>query len=545
MKKLFKDRLSLQSRIFVIFILSGLMMLPSCKKFTELNPLSSLSEATAFTDPSKIELVANGVYQAAAVGFYDPGTGRVAGRGYPFGGASIEQGEMRGEDMVNLATFYQITYESTINATTANNVNHWSQLYALINQANVLIAGVRIAGTSGIITTAVAEQYEGEGRYLRALAHHELLIHFCRPYADGAGSKPGVPYRDIAVNTPEAVALAASIDRGTVAQDYTKILADLDWAEGHLSVTNTKGFARATKGAAIALKTRIKLHMGDWAGVIAEGAKLGADAVAGPYVSPIGAYTLEASPATPFTSFSSNKESIFSIANSAASNGGVNGALAQMLGPSSTATILSAGRGLVGISPNLYNAPFWVTGDLRRDLLTVQQGTSPKIYFTYKYRDYINRSDWAPIMRYAEVLLNVAEADARLGGAVPFSKAFNLLNAVRNRSVPSAAQFLAPPADLILAILNERRIEFSAEGRRWPDIHRLALDPIYGTGGVPAKVLFSQMNATGSDFNLVTRPMITPGKVALPYSDYRFLWPIPSVETSANPVLAAQQNPNY
>lgn len=545
MKQLFKSKPYLESTYFILFLIGTLILFASCKKFTELNPLDSLSENTAFTDPAKIELVANGVYQQAAVGTYNPGTGVVAGRGYPFGAAATEQSEMRGEDMVNLATFYQITYEATYNATTANNVNLWEQLYQLINQANVLINGVKIAGQAGIISTDVAQQYEGEGRFLRALAHHELLLNFCRPYADNKGSNMGVPYRDFAVNTPDAIALASKIDRGTVAQDYAKILVDLDSAEILLPAIQSKGLGRASKGAAIALKTRVKLHMGDWAGVIAEGAKLGADAATGPFTSLTGNYTLEASPDAPFTSFAKNKESIFSIANSASSNGGVNGALAQMLGPASTAALSSAGRGLVAISPDLYNSPFWVTGDKRRDLLTVQQGTKPKLYFTYKYRDYINRSDYTPIIRYAEVLLNVAEADARLGGALPLAKAFNLLNAVRNRSVPVDAQFTVPPADLILAILNERRIEFSAEGRRWSDISRLALDPVYGTAGIPAKVLPAQIKSDGSDYNLDTRPMIAPAKAAIPYSNFLFVWPIPQSETSSNPILKAQQNPDY
>ena len=129
MKHIFKHIFHLQSRRYVLYILSIFILFVSCKKsFTELDPLDSLSETTAFSDPSKIELVANGMYWQAAVGIYDPGTGPVAGRGYPFGGASVEQGEMRGEDMVNLATFYAITYEATYNAASANNANHWEQL---------------------------------------------------------------------------------------------------------------------------------------------------------------------------------------------------------------------------------------------------------------------------------------------------------------------------------------------------------------------------------------------------------------------------------
>ena len=232
------------------------------------------------------------------------------------------------------------------------------------------------------------------------------------------------------------------------------------------------------------------------------------------------------------------------VANSASANGGVNGALPQMLAAASTAASPSAGRGLVGINPNFYNAPYWVTGDKRRNLL-VQQATSPKIWFTNKYFEYTTRETWVPIMRYAEVLLNVAEAKARIGGAANLEGAFNLLNAVRNRSVPVVERFASAPADLILAILHERRIEFSAEGLRWPDIHRLALDPVYGTNGIPAKVLRAQVKDDGSDYNLTTRPMINPAKAAIPYSDYRFVWPLSAREMDANPVLRAQQNPEY
>lgn len=533
------------NRKYVLIVLSAVILFVSCKKnFTELNPLDSLSEGTAFSDPSKIELVANGMYQQAAVGVYDAGTGAGAGRGYPFGAASIEQAEMRGEDMVNLQTFYAITYEATYNSASANNANHWEQLYSLINQANVLIEGASNAGKSGILPADVADQYEGEGRFIRALSHHELLIHFCKPYADNKGSGMGVPYREKAVNSPAAVEEGAAMGRGTVAEAYTKILADLDWAEQKLPVNNSKGAARVRKGAAIALKTRIKLHMQDWAGVITEGAKLGTDATSGTFSSPISGFILEADPEAPFKNYSSSKESIFSIANSASSNGGVNGALPAMLSAASTAASPNAGRGLVAISPNFYNASFWVTGDKRRNLL-VQQATDPKLWFTNKYWDYVNRANWAPIIRYAEVLLNVAEAKARVGGTANLASAFQLLNAVRNRSVPAADKYTTEPSDLVLAILNERRIEFCAEGRRWPDIHRLVLDPVYKTNGIPAKILSAQLKGDGSDYNLVTRPMLTPSKAAIPYTDYRFLWPISSREVSANPVLRDQQNPGY
>ena len=520
----------------------AVLSLDSCSKFTELDPLASLSESTAFTTPENIDLAANGVYQAAAIGFYEGG----AGRGYPFGAASTQQGEMRGEDMINLQQFFAITYESAPTVVSANNKNHWEQLYALINQANVLIDGVRGAAEEGIIESSVATVYEAEGRFLRALSHHELLIHFCRPYADGNGSHPGVPYRTIGITLIPHVEEGLALGRGTVAEAYQNVLADLDFAEANLPATNaTNRIARATSGAAIALKTRVKLHMADYPGVIAEATKLGADATSGSFLSPVGAYRLEALPETPFRNQSNNAESIFSIANSDVSHGGVNGALANMMGPSAL-----GGRDLIATSPNLYNASFWVDGDLRRENLQYRQsGGDYQLVFNTKYDDYGVFGDWNPILRYAEVLLNAAEAYAREGND---DQALRLLNAVRDRSVPASESFgTTPPSDLILAILNERRIEFTGEGRRWPDIHRLVLDADYGLGEIPAKILSVQLVDTdapmfGLDFyDLATRPTVTPQHPAVPYDDFKFIWPIPQSETNANPTLREQQNPGY
>jgi hypothetical protein len=523
MKTINKYKSAKKKGIFLA-IFGLVLFTASCKKFTELQPLDALSEQTAFENKASIELAMNGVYQQAAVGTYSGG----GGRGYPFGAAAIEQSEMRGEDMVNLATFYQITYQSTYSTSSANNVNHYENLYNLINQANIVIEGVRTAASNGVLTDAEAKAYEGEARFLRALSHHELVINLSKPYAENNGSAPGVPYRETAISSTAAFDEASKLGRGTVAEVYAKILADLDFSEANLG--ERTDYSRATKGAAIALKTRILLHKGDWAGVIAEGAKLGTGGTA-PFTSTIGGYKLTDSPDGPFVNFRSNTESIFSIANSAASNGEVNGALASMFLPASV-----GGRSLVSTSPNLYNASFWVAGDLRKSLLQVEE---KGVFYNNKFKDPTTKTDWAPIIRYAEVLLNVAEADARTGNN---AQALALLNAVRNRSVPAASQFTSAPADLLLAILNERRVEFAGEGRRWADLHRLALDTRYGSGGIPAKLNPGQVT-TGTAFD--GRTIITPGRAAIPYTDFRFLWPFPLSEVNANPLINDQQNPGY
>lgn len=520
-------------------ILVGLLLLAtvtSCKKSLDKSPFNSITDDVAFATADRCLLALNGVYDAAQSGNY---FGAV--RGYPFGAANIEQNDARGEDVINIAAFYQITYQATYNATTANNNGMWENLFALINKANISIEGFKTAGTNNIISAAVATQYEAECRFLRAMAHHEALVFYCRPFLDGNGNKPGIPYREFAINSSSSVDEAKKISRGTVAETYQKILADLDFAESNLPAASTPATIRATKAAAIALKMRVKLHMGDWAGVITEGNKL-VPAGSGPYVSPVGSWKLTASPDGPFTNNNST-ESIFSIRNDALDNAGVNGALPTMLGPANLGA-----RGLVAISPNIYNNTGWLCDDKRRTLLTVggvnANAATTFNYFTKKYTKYTTRDDYAPQIRYAEVLLVLAEAEARQASGVS-TRALDLLNAVRDRSLtdPSTQSYQAADFSdknaLISAILLERRIEFLCEGKRWHDIHRNAVDPVFSTGGIPAKYANASQGMAIYGCGVATNPTQT----AIAYSDFRFIWPIPDTEVIQNP--AVEQNPGY
>ena len=206
------------------------------------------------------------------------------------------------------------------------------------------------------------------------------------------------------------------------------------------------------------------------------------------------------------------------------------------------------GRGLVAISPTIYNASFWKCDDNRRILLTLPGASNANTpsFFTKKYTDYVNQADYAPMIRYAEVLLTQAEAEARNAAGVS-QRAIDLLNVVRNRSVNTGTtpQYVigdfASKNALILAILNEKRIEFLAEGKRWGDIHRLAMDPVFTSGGIPAKAV----NGFSNNTNLYGCGLPIPAlnNLAIPYNDYRFLWPIPQDELAQNPIIA--QNPGY
>lgn len=190
-----------------------------------------------------------------------------------------------------------------------------------------------------------------------------------------------------------------------------------------------------------------------------------------------------------------------------------------------------------------WNNPGWLADDLRRgeDLVSSRAAG----LYTNKYKDTSTLSDASPLLRYAEVLLNRAEAKARLNDPTYLAD----LNAVRNRSLanPAAQAYAAFPNRVaaVNAILLERRIEFLAEGLRWNTIHRLQQDDVAPINGIPGKYR-SGSNPTLSDYNIGTPYVLKAGDVVpISYSSDIYLWPIPTLETSANPVLAEQQNPGY
>lgn len=532
--------IAIMKKYLLCFSLFSLAVLSSCDKdVVDLSPVDRITDQTAFSTSARCELSVIGVYDAAQSGDYNA-TG--AYRGYPFGAASIEQSEMRGEDMVNNASFYSYTYTSSYSTVTGNNKAMWENSFSAINRANVVIEGIQSAGKSNVISSQQALAYEAECRFIRALTYHNLLIHFARPYAHTSdASHYGLPIYQTAINTPERVEEAKSIGRSTVAECYKFILDDLAFAENNLPELNsTNAITRASKGAAIALKTRVYLHMNDWANVIKEANKI--VSTSAPFSSSIGGYKLTESPDGPFVNYKSNTESIFSIENSVDDNCSVNGSLSQMLNPD--------GRGLVSLSPILYNAKFWKSTDKRRSLL-LKKG-SDAVWYVYKYQ-HTTMDDYAPIIRYAEVLLNYAEADARLNGKT--SLALSLLNAVRNRSVDASDVYslsdFTTSKDLVQAILNERRIEFMGEGRRWEDIHRLSKDVDFTSNGIPAKATYSNIisfikkgvNVFDAESGLVDPAIVKVD--AIPYSDKRFVWPIPLSELTTNAKLAAQQNEGW
>jgi len=463
--------------IYTLSMAGMLVSLSAChREYLNPTPQSVVSDASAFSTAARISSQVLGLYATLKNGSF-------------YGGRVIVYGDVRGEDFLaqdpNLVTNYDVWALNVTN--TATSVKGlWLQAYQVINACNVFIDGMNSKGLA-VVGNTVGNAYLGEAMLIRALAYYNLLQYYARPYADGSGSKLGLPLRLTGILGPGFSDLA----RSSVADVYAQILSDLNFAEANLPLSNAAAAAsaanitRAHRNTAISLKTRVYLSMQKYDKVIEEAnkivpasapftAKSGvANALVSDYTTIFKApyITAEAILSMPFTSSSNDAPGTQNDLRSyfyAAANG-----VGSIFSLNPSGIIANTG---------------WTATDARRSFIVTSVATQNigKIYMT-KYPT-ATPVDNVIVMRWAEVLLNLAEAKVRTTNTVD-AQAVALLNAVRNRSDATTtftvASF-ATPADLINAILTERRIEFLGEGLRNNDLMRL-LQTIPAKGVVAAK----------------------------------------------------------
>src|SRR5690606_15938676 len=268
---------------------------------------------------------------------------------------------------------------------------------------------------------------------------------------------------------------------------------------------------RAHKNTAIALKTRVYLSMGDYAGVITEANKI--VSASAPFSAPSGVANALVSDITQvFTSPYTTEESIFSMPFT--SNDAPGSALARFYlpgtGDGGTATSNGAGEYSLNQIEGVYASEAWADTDDRRKL-TIHGPSTGKVWLS-KFNQASPYTDYAPVIRYAEVLLNLAEALARASNSID-SRSLALFNAVYGRSNQGAALAagdFASVAAYLDRIVEERRIEFVGEGVRNSDLMRLGLT-------IPGKSQHAIQ--------------------AVPADDPQYIFPIPSDELILNNLM--------
>lgn len=466
MKKYFK---------YIIGLSLGVVSFSSCRReFLSPVPQTSITDATAFDTPGRIANQVTSLYAGLKNGNF-------------YGGRYQVYGDIRGEDFLNetsnLVTGFDVWGQNVLGTSQNSVKNLWSQAYSTINLCNLFIDGMAAKGTS-VVGTALANNYLGEAKLIRALSYYSLLQYYARPFADGNGDKPGLPLRLTGIKGSGF----SDLPRSSVAEIYTQVLDDLNYAEANLPADysgtsqSTLRTTRAHKNTAIALKTRVYLSMQQYSNVITEANKLVPQSAA-PFKATTGVPdSLQPSISNVFINYNTT-ESIFSLpmTNTAGDNPGTQNQLGYYFVQNGS----SLGSAEYRLNPSgIIADPGWGAADERKTALVYTNSTSGKL-FVAKYKTGSPYTDWAPVIRYSEVMLNLAEALARTNSGVD-AKALALVNAVRQRSDPSAAIAPADQQGLIDAIMLERRIEFLGEGLRNNDLMRL-LETIPAKGSAPSK----------------------------------------------------------
>jgi hypothetical protein len=475
---------------------AGIILASCSKSRLEPVPQTFIIDPEGFKTPERALQQVNGMYSALKAGQF-------------YGGRYLVYQDVRGEEFLNVTnngvTAF-LTWNFTVTPTSNEVQNFWSSAYAAINRANVVIAGVE----GSTISDSLKNDYIAEAKVVRAISYYSLLQLYSRPFAQGGGSTPGVPLR---LNAETGLTTDDDLARASVSDVYAQIIKDLNEAEADLPAkysSATLNTTRAHKHSAIALKSRVYLTMGNWAGVIAEGDKI--VSASAPFQAPASGvgHKLEPSIATVFTTAVgyTGTEAILSMPFTATDVPGTQNSLASYYNPGPDGNgDFSLNTVDAGIAANAG----WKSTDARR-VFNVPNSAGTRTFLRKWPRNAGTNPDWTPVVRYAEVMLNLSEALARENGLD--SRSIALLNAVRQRSDASTTFAPASVDELISAILTERRIELLGEGFRTTDITR-----------------------TGTDFP-------AKGSVSsLPSSAPQYIWPISNAEIITN--KAVQQNNGY
>ena len=473
---------------FILILAAGAFLITSCKKsfLTEVPP-TSVPVSLAIKTPNDMADAVNGMYVYAK-------QYTLFGRDLPILGDLLA-------DNIYVSSSNSGRYLSENNysfiATNGEASDIYSQGYSTILQANRIIAAP-VAATNDV------NQLRGEAYIMRALTYLDLVNVFAPAYSVSS-SAPGV----------SLVTLPSSITgpfikpaRATVAAVYTQIISDLDSAYLIMPTTGTTLHAAnseyLSKYAAKAIEARAYLYKGDYTNAIA----------AALLVVQNGGYSL-ASSSTAFNSYwaspaavTNKLETIFELANTSTSNNGTNGLDAMYWQTGAYGDMLA--------TDDLYNQ--YSATDYRKALILNGTRGGLQGYICNKYANYSNAADKddIKIIRYAEVLLTLAEGYAQTGDNV---NALIYLNQLAKQRDPSFAGYTDTGAALIADILNERRKELAFEGLRWFDLKRLNL--------------------------IINRPQegskSYPSYPTVSLTDIHRLFPIPTGELNADPNVT--QNP--
>jgi len=329
----------------------------------------------------------------------------------------------------------------------------YNKVYNVVASTNNIIS--RIDGAD-FDSEAVRDQIKGEAYFIRSLLYYHMAVVF--------GNVP-LQLDEVTTTDVDVVQVGASAI-------YDQIATDLVTAEGLLPETG-----RITKWAAAALLGRVQLANGNPTDAVGPLQRV----IASAQYDLVGDYANLWGPAN-----EGNIETIFEIEY-------ITGNIGE--GSSYTDNYTPLGFGGVGGGASPQNTTdemltIYEVGDERFDATidTSDPAVNPWVrkFISNPVVQNDGGNNWVEI-RYAEVLLNLAEA---LGEGGP---AYDLIDEVRDRANLGPIDRVGG-GTFAEKLLQERRVEFAFENKRWADLKRF---------GVAKSVMAAHLGIPEADVNLL------------------------------------------
>jgi len=488
-----------------IIFCSLMMALSACnKQIDDIKPLTQIDQQGLLSSVSGILEATAGNYALLAATVYQTGI-----ESYDIAMNNVDETRGNNVTLPTWAPANQISdaffFQNAPTVTTGYAPILYRGAYQIITSINVTLEGIASFKRSTFASLTASDQNsvlhaEGENRFLRALTYFNLVNVFGKPYYQAGDNDLGVALKltGSATEIPQ---------RSKVKDVYAYIVAELQASAQLMKAPVAKGNSFGSTGAAWALLSRVYLYMGG--SVANPDAASNTQAVT--YADSVlnqsnGAYTLAqgAQYSNMFgddsqgqlgksTTFSSNPEIIFCRDNSVGGN---------------TVGILYHYFGDVGFGgfflPSSDLLAQFATGDVRGSFFA----NNPASGFTETTKWYCLNSQgfsFAPtiFLRTGEIYLNQAEAYAKLGD---MTHARADLKAVHSRAgLPASDIDNLADGDVLIAILNERRLELCFEGQNSFDYFRNGLS----------------MTRTAADFN--------GSSMTVQATDAKVIFPIPNL----------------
>ena len=410
--------MNLRNLPFALLLLGGLLFTTSCEDDLDLAPISAIGDNGFYTNTAEVE--------GAVIAMYD-GLQLLPMREFALT-------EMRSDNTETKSSEGDWAQFESLDVLPTNQAigDYWINNYNVIFRANRVIESLDAVSDEGL-----REQFEGEAKFVRALAHFNLVRAFGNvPLVDRVIGQEDEEYFDN--DTPEAV-----LD--FVASDFSDA-ADL------LPSASALPFGRATSGAAKGMLGKVLLTQGRYGE---------AETVLREVVNS-GDYMLQDEYRDVFYS-EGNNEILFAIPYFDDDSNEAQDFSFEM-------TIGGAVSGLNFVTDDFLQALDQDNDTERADVLIndLVPGETGK-WMTQSADARLAGNDWI-VLRYADVLLMLSEAILAGNDATSNNEAIAAYNQVRARAGVAELD----PSDQLTkdALLYERRIELAFENQRLYDLIR-------------------------------------------------------------------------